>query len=180
MIGYHPRPGANLHDLVLDMLPPAAGSVLDAASGDGYVSQRMQMLGFDVTCADMHFDEDFPMRNTVTLDLNERLPFADASFDGVVSIETIEHLENPWFFLREISRVTRTGGFVCITTPNVGNLQSRLLTLLEGRPVWFRRSHVEPLGHISPIFPHLLEEMTRRAGLVREQCATAAPAYPRR
>ncbi len=47
-----------------------------------------------------------------------RLPFNDESFDVVVSIETIEHLEKPMQFLSECYRVLKPGGeFVC-STPN--------------------------------------------------------------
>ena len=176
---FHPRPGGNVHDLVLAMVPPQNGKVLDAAAGAGYVSRRMQMFGFDVTCADIHFDSDFPVERTVVADFNEKLPFADGAFDGAVSVETIEHLENPWLFIRELGRVTRRGGFVLISTPNTSNIHSRLLMLAEARPAWFRPHHLDPLGHITPIFEHLLEEMTRRAGLVREEVRYSSARIPR-
>lgn len=47
-----------------------------------------------------------------------RLPFADASFDVVISSECIEHTLDPAAALREISRVARPGGLIVVTTPN--------------------------------------------------------------
>ncbi len=43
----------------------------------------------------------------------------DNSFDVVVSFQVIEHIKNDEFFLREIYRVTKPGGKVYITTPNI-------------------------------------------------------------
>jgi len=45
-------------------------------------------------------------------------PFADESFDSVVSFQVIEHIQDDRLFLKEIHRVLRPGGFALITTPN--------------------------------------------------------------
>lgn len=50
----------------------------------------------------------------------------------VVAIETIEHLENPWAFMRQLSRLTDAGGLVVVTTPNQLSLLS-LVTLIARR-----------------------------------------------
>lgn len=47
---------------------------------------------------------------------NSGLP--DESFDMVVSVEVIEHVEADELFVSEISRVTKRGGIVLLTTPN--------------------------------------------------------------
>jgi len=44
------------------------------------------------------------------------LPFADASFDNVVAIETLEHLRDPSRAIAEFTRVLRPGGRVLVTT----------------------------------------------------------------
>lgn len=51
----------------------------------------------------------------------QNLPFAEASFDVVVSCETIEHVPDSGAVLREIHRVTRPGGRLFLTTPNYFN-----------------------------------------------------------
>lgn len=38
--------------------------------------------------------------------------------DLVVALETIEHLENPWAFMRNLVRIARPGGWIAVTTPN--------------------------------------------------------------
>jgi SAM-dependent methyltransferase len=45
------------------------------------------------------------------------LPFAGASFDAVLCLETIEHLPKPRAAAREMMRVLKSGGLVMITTP---------------------------------------------------------------
>jgi ubiquinone/menaquinone biosynthesis C-methylase UbiE len=45
------------------------------------------------------------------------LPFAQASFDRVVSLETLEHIPDPLQFLVEVRRVLRTGGRLVLSTP---------------------------------------------------------------
>lgn len=46
------------------------------------------------------------------------LPFANNSFDIVVSIEVIEHVNNPYKMLSEIRRVLKPDGILHITTAN--------------------------------------------------------------
>ena len=46
------------------------------------------------------------------------MPFADNSFDTVISFQVIEHIKEDRFFLKEVLRILRPSGFVLITTPN--------------------------------------------------------------
>ena len=57
---------------------------------------------------------------------------APAGADVVAAVETIEHLENPWLFMRQLAMLTAHGGLVVVTTPNQLSLLS-LLTLVTRR-----------------------------------------------
>lgn len=45
------------------------------------------------------------------------LPFADASFDGIVLTEVLEHCVNPQAAMGEVHRVLKPGGLLLVTSP---------------------------------------------------------------
>jgi 2-polyprenyl-3-methyl-5-hydroxy-6-metoxy-1,4-benzoquinol methylase len=60
-----------------------------------------------------------------------RSPLPDSSGDVVVAVETIEHLENPRAFARELTRLARPGGWVIVTTPNQLSLLSKMTPVMK-------------------------------------------------
>lgn len=50
-----------------------------------------------------------------------RTKFPTGSFDGVVAVEVLEHVEDDTSFVSNVSRVLRPGGFFLMTTPNGDN-----------------------------------------------------------
>jgi len=65
-------------------------------------------------------------------DLEARFPFEDGQFDFVVSVEGIEHVSDRQGTLAEYRRVTKKGGRLILTTPNLLNLRARLSFALCG------------------------------------------------
>ncbi|MBD5656958.1 MAG: class I SAM-dependent methyltransferase [Candidatus Eremiobacteraeota bacterium] len=55
--------------------------------------------------------------STDVLAVGERLPFADASFDAVLSLNVIEHVRDPFQAAREITRVLKPGGELYCVLP---------------------------------------------------------------
>ena len=66
-------------------------------------------------------------------DVEEPLPFEEASFDVVVAGELFEHLRLPDALVAEVRRVLRPGGILAGSVPNAFRMQSRL-RFLRGRP----------------------------------------------
>lgn len=50
-------------------------------------------------------------------DLNELLPFEDASFDNVISLNTLEHIREDIQLLGEMVRILKPGGTMIFTVP---------------------------------------------------------------
>lgn len=98
--------------------------VLDIACGSGFGMQILSAVARVVAGADYSFEAvNFAKRNFMRnsdggVQANaSSIPFADNSFDAVVSFETIEHLREPVKFLKEIKRVLVPNGQFYISTP---------------------------------------------------------------
>ena len=46
-----------------------------------------------------------------------KFPFSNNKFDLVISGQTLEHIEYPWVWFKEIKRVLKKGGICCIIAP---------------------------------------------------------------
>jgi len=99
--------------------------VLDVACGEGYGSSIMadvarSVVGVDISVdAVQHATATYTKPNlTFRQGSATALGFADASFDVVVSFETIEHLAEQAQMLAEIRRVLRPDGLLVISSPN--------------------------------------------------------------
>ncbi|MEU8920500.1 methyltransferase domain-containing protein [Kitasatospora sp. NPDC048545] len=58
----------------------------------------------------------YPDRLAYTIGTADRLPFADASLDGLYSVEAAQHFRELTGFARESARVLRPGGRLAVTT----------------------------------------------------------------
>ncbi len=95
------------------------GRILDVGAGEapwrGWLPADTTYLGIDVENSD-----DFGMgrarTDVVYYDGNE-MPFDDASFEGVLCVEVLEHASDPELLLTEISRLLTDGGRLLLTVP---------------------------------------------------------------
>jgi SAM-dependent methyltransferase len=67
-------------------------------------------------------------------DLDEPLPFEDASFDVVVAGELLEHLRDPKRVVADARRVLRPGGTFVASVPNAYRLKNRVRFALGHKP----------------------------------------------
>ncbi len=65
---------------------------------------------------------------------NSSLPFENDFFDFVYCGDVIEHVFNPSHLLDEANRVTKPGGFLLLTTPNLASWYNRLILLMGYQP----------------------------------------------
>lgn len=100
--------------------------VLDVACGEGYGSNLMKtwgaksVIGVDVSKEALEkANKNFAQEGVEFINHSaEELPFEDNSFDVVISLETIEHLDHPEKFIQEIKRVVKPDGTILISCPN--------------------------------------------------------------
>jgi len=99
--------------------------VLDVASGTGLGSQFLHAYGAELVVgaesdpdALRHGVRPAPSGLSFVRADAQALPFGDASFDAVVSFETIEHLTDARALLAECRRVLREEGLLYLSTPN--------------------------------------------------------------
>jgi ubiquinone/menaquinone biosynthesis C-methylase UbiE len=169
-----------VHGLLLEMLGDVKGKVIaDLPCGAGTFSVRLAALGSTPVPIDiMRHDPFYYHGESLRLaDANEGIPCDSESLDALVSIEGIEHFENPTHFLRECARVIRPDGFIFITTPNVDALRSRKSVFLKGYPRFF-----DPLscdekaaGHLLPVDMIFFRGAAKRAGLEIVRVAVNRP-----
>ena len=116
------------------------GEVADVGAGEGRFRDIASDLCSSYVAVDvLRHHRLAPEVRFVRADLDrEAIPLPDASVDAVVAIETIEHLENPRAFVRELARVVRRGGWVAVTTPNQLSLLSLASLILKGQFVAFQ------------------------------------------
>ncbi len=101
--------------------------VLDIACGEGYGSHLLtkwgakEVVGVDVSeSAISEARKNFKEKNISFLvsDAKDLKGIEDETFDMVVSFETIEHIDPPEEFLKEIVRVSKSGAIYVISCPN--------------------------------------------------------------
>jgi SAM-dependent methyltransferase len=118
LVGYfewHEQPGY-FRDITRHFEESA--ELLDVGCGTGWLGQHFpNYTGIDGS-ADAVAAAHEKGREIVHGDVEEPLPFADASFDGVVLKDLLEHVREPTSVVAEALRVLRPGGRVFASSPD--------------------------------------------------------------
>jgi ubiquinone/menaquinone biosynthesis C-methylase UbiE len=101
------------------------GRVLDFGCGDGFFAeiallpikqnQQFKLIGVDIASSRIDQARDFNIYHQIKIYNGERLPFADNSFNSVMSNSVLEHVADLDQTLHEIGRVLKPGGYFLTT-----------------------------------------------------------------
>jgi 2-polyprenyl-3-methyl-5-hydroxy-6-metoxy-1,4-benzoquinol methylase len=120
---------------VAKLISTTAGRVIDVGCGQGNFINFLDLSKQQYIGADIVRYPEFPQDRTfVESDLDTgKIKLPDNYAEVVCSIETIEHLENPRTFMRELVRITAPGGTIVVTTPNQLSLLSKLTLVFKNQ-----------------------------------------------
>lgn len=106
-----------------------AGPVLEIGGGSGnFKDSRPGTTSLDI--------QPLPWVDAVA-DAHD-LPFAEASFDNIVMLDTLHHLERPVLFFRDAARVLRPGGRLVMIDPMISPLSRFFYHHFHPEPVDMR------------------------------------------
>lgn len=125
---------------------PVSGHWLDAGCGTGEIGRVCELMGASVTFLDAS-EQMLQICGRYHSDCRigdvSSLPFADASFEGIVCSSVIEYLPSPNAAIAEFSRALKPGGRLIISAPfslSPLRLALRAVHALVGRPFWLEHS----------------------------------------
>ncbi len=168
--------------------------VLDAGCGEGYGAAILARAAASVVAVDLepevieHAAASYPAVRFERADLLA-LPYPDRSFDAVVSLQVIEHLERPREFVSECARVVKDGGLLVLSTPNrltfspegIRNpFHTVEFSLAELRALLETKLKVERLAGTFHGPRITVKEILTRASFPERLIATPVPEWPSR
>ncbi len=99
-----------------------SGEVLEVGTGSGYGVEVIAPNASRFVTIDKHIPAP-DVISAPNVEFREAtvppLPFADESFDCVISFQVIEHIKEDERFVAEVQRVLRPGGRFIVSTPNI-------------------------------------------------------------
>lgn len=157
------------------LVSPVKGKILDIGCADGLFSKQIldkskanELIGIDIEKSSVDWAGKHWQKNKKmifkTADAHN-LKFENGTFDAVVALEVLEHVEHPLKVLGEIKRILKKGGYGIFMVPT----DNRLF-----RIVWWLWLNFYPRGyvwretHIQTYRHDYLSEICRRAGFIIE------------
>ncbi|MFH1403144.1 MAG: class I SAM-dependent methyltransferase [Candidatus Altiarchaeota archaeon] len=142
---------------------PKEKKILDVGCGEGVIVEKYRGLGYDIIGMDSDYHSELVVRGDV-----RRTDFDDESFDLILLLDVIEHLNvcEHGRVLDEVHRILKPGGMLIATIPNLAHLLSRISFMMTGD--FIRTSTVDrhpgdrPINEYRKLISEKFEIMDRR------------------
>lgn len=142
----------------LRILPPT--TVLEAGCGWGINLEALEAAGYRITGLDVSRNMlerlDRPDRQLIEADLSQSLPLDAPTYDCVLALDVIEHIDDDRHAAQELGRLLKPGGRAVFSVPALPELYSEF---------------DEVQGHRRRYTAESLRECLERAGLIVQETA---------
>ena len=146
-----------------------AGKTLDLGSGEGIWMMELSKRKADMYGVDISFDALKNTQNILIANNSipkivqgdaQRPPFKSNSFDQIICLDVLEHVEDPGRIFAEANRCLKKHGQFIITVPNE-------LYLIKSVLPFDLRKHAKAMGHVGAgINYDRLKKLAEKNGLV--------------
>lgn len=133
--------------------PAQSAKILDVGCSDGKELIKMvkniknpQIWGVDIDKSAIYSAQKLGIKAVIG-NIEEGLPFKSNFFDIVIANQIIEHLNDVDFFIKEIKRVTRTNGYLIVSTENLSSWHNLFALLLGWQAFSQHLSYLRNIGN---------------------------------
>lgn len=152
-------------------VPPLAGQrLLEFGAGQGAMLAALAAAGAEVQAVEPYGAAFLQAQGWSVWPALSALPPQTPLFDGILTMQVVEHVAAPWHTLAQLAQWLKPGGWLYVSTIHAGSLHARL----RG-PRW---REVQNRAHLIFFTPRSLAVMLRRAGLSRVQRVKGFIRYP--
>ena len=152
---------------LLERIATDAKSVLEFGCGEGPLGaalkqrQKCRVVGIEI---DKHAAAMARKRidDVYCGDAREIVALIHETFDWIIGGDIIEHLDDPWTFLSDLRRITKPGGRLLLSIPNLSHA-ALVADLLAGRFDYVYMG-LSCVGHLRFFTKHSIAEMLSIAG----------------
>ncbi|HXR32525.1 MAG TPA: glycosyltransferase [Verrucomicrobiae bacterium] len=134
--------------------------ILEYGAGRGEFLRALQQFGADVYALEPYGKSYLEQQGARAYATLGELP-ANLRFDGIVSIDVVEHDASAWSALRRLNNLLLPGGWLFVATPNPEGLNARVFGS--------RWREAKKPGHLLFFAPNTLRRVLHDAGFARSQ-----------
>jgi len=104
--------------------------IIDLGCGEGVLVKKYYKKGFNIVGLDLNYQSTLVTKGDIT-----NLPYQDKSFNAVLCLDVLEHLNfhDQNKTLKEIIRILKPDGKLLLSLPNLAHLASRFSFLFAGK-----------------------------------------------